>query len=180
MQPVVALDGSGSSFVCPECSADSTHTDKADPQTTETDQDALDPADRFRRLLEQCEESPHQDWLPEDLLEDLPPEAQTLLKLRLSPPVTGADETLSEEKIYHLRQQGYVVDQDAHGIRISGRLTGNPSLDQGLSASDIVRLAADLDGGLPTAGERKKCPKCEALNPPGGSTCQWCGEALTE
>lgn len=181
MQPVVALDGSGSSFVCPECSSDSTSVDEqADAQSAQTTQDTPDPADRFKRLLEECTERPHLDQLPDELFEDLPPEAQALLKQRLSAPVTGADETLSEEKIHHLRQQGYVVDQDAHGVRISGRLTGSPSLDQGLSASDIVRLAADLDGGVPTAGERKKCPNCEALNPPGQRSCQWCGEKLAD
>jgi hypothetical protein len=181
MQRVVSLDGSGPSFICPVCAADpKPSSDAVDPKAADTKPDTLEPSERFKQLLQQSDKKQDPDWIPDELLEDLPPEAQTLLKGRLSAPVTGADETLSEQKLHHLRQQGYVIDQDAHGVRIGGRLSGSPSQDRGLSASDIVRLAAELDGGLATRGERIKCPNCEALNPPGQRTCQWCGERLPD
>jgi hypothetical protein len=49
-----------------------------------------------------------------------------------------------------------------------------------LSPSEIVRLAAELDGGIAPPEKRVHCPKCDAVIPPGHSKCQWCGTTLSE
>jgi len=94
-------------------------------------------------------------------------------------PAYPASRPLSDEKIRALLDQGIVVEEDAHGLRLSGM----PVLGRGkgtgqLSASDIVRLAADLDGGVLPADQRRHCPHCDAVVPPRASRCEWCGKSL--
>lgn len=179
MQRVASLDGLGPVTLCPQCSQDPPQDIAPQEQHDPHEEvDGLDVRTRFRRLLKQHEESAQQ--LPDELLEDLPPDTRALLKLRLQPPASGAGEKLSEDRIQYLRQQGYIVDQDAHGVRIGGRLTGASSYDRGMSSSDIVRLAAELNGGMPSPSERKHCPQCEAMLPPGESRCQWCGADISD
>lgn len=181
MHHVASLDGPGLVTICPQCSEEPTEDASTQDKHVAPEGDSgLDARARFRRLLEQHDESTAEGLLPDELLEDLPPDVQSLLKLRLQQPASGAGETLGEDRIQDLRQQGYIVDQDAHGVRIGGRLTGASSYDRGLSSSDIVRLAAELNGGLPSSSERKHCPKCEAMLPPGESRCQWCGAEITD
>jgi hypothetical protein len=163
-------------IICPQCSRDPPQDIASQEQHDPPgEKGGLDARTRFRRLLKQHDESFTAQELPDELLEDLPPDTKELLKLRLQPPASGAAEKLSEDRIHYLRQQGYIVDQDAHGIRIGGRLIGTSSYDRGLSSSDIVRLAAELNGGVPSPSERKYCPKCEAMLPLGETRCQWCG-----
>ena len=82
---------------------------------------------------------------------------------------------LKEQTARYLRERGYVLDEDAHGLRISGSPSGG-STGSNLSPSDIVRMAAELDGGVKQAASLQTCPKCQARTPAGQAKCQWCGE----
>ena len=121
------------------------------------------------------EEIAHQ--LPEDLLEDLPEEARDLLR-GLKGSSSKQVEELSEDIASTLRDQGYVINLDAHGVRISGGPSSRSSDSGTLSPYDVVRLAADLEGGVPSPDQRKHCPKCDAVIPHGENRCSWCGEPL--
>jgi hypothetical protein len=80
---------------------------------------------------------------------------------------------LREDLAQELRHQGYAIQEDAHGIRIGGGLPGRGSA-AGMSPYDVIRMASDLEGGLPNPDELKRCPQCEAVVPPGSTRCQWC------
>jgi ribosomal protein L40E len=82
---------------------------------------------------------------------------------------------LKEQTARYLRERGYVLDEDAHGLRISGNPSGGAS-GSTLSPLDIVRMAAELDGGVKQATSLQTCPKCQARTPAGQAKCQWCGE----
>lgn len=82
---------------------------------------------------------------------------------------------LKEHTARYLRERGYVLEEDAHGLRISGNPSGGPS-GSALSPLDIVRMAAELDGGVKQAASLQTCPKCQARTPAGQAKCQWCGE----
>ena len=84
---------------------------------------------------------------------------------------------LKEQTARYLRERGYVLDEDAHGLRISGNPSGGAS-GPTLSPLDIVRMAAELDGGVKQAASLQTCPKCQARTPAGQPKCQWCGEAF--
>jgi len=77
-----------------------------------------------------------------------------------------------------LRHQGFVVDDDGQNIRL--RAVTGAGRGPGLGPSDIVRLAAELDGGIPPPEKRVHCPKCDAVIPSGHSKCQWCGTTLSQ
>jgi len=76
-----------------------------------------------------------------------------------------------------LRNQGFVVEDDGQSIRLRAMTGGRKG--PGLSASDIVRLAAELDGGVPPPEKRVHCPKCDAVIPLGQVKCQWCGATIS-
>jgi hypothetical protein len=135
------------------------------------------PAARFRKLMAQPEETA--DPWPEDLLEDLPEEARDLLRGLESAPSPPQVEELREDFASTLREQGYVINLDSHGVRISGGPSSRSSDTDNLSPYDVVRLAADLEGGIPSPDQRKHCPKCAAVIPQGDSRCPWCGETLS-
>jgi ribosomal protein L40E len=82
---------------------------------------------------------------------------------------------LKEDTARYLRERGFVLAEDAHGLRISGNPSGGPS-GSTLSPLDIVRMAAELDGGVKQAASLQTCPKCQARTPAGQAKCQWCGE----
>ncbi|MBN2554672.1 MAG: hypothetical protein JXA97_01930 [Anaerolineales bacterium] len=164
------LDGTGSVAVCPNCSRGPTPiTPTASPPS------AADPEPvRDSRLKDILHEASSQEASPsalEALLEDLDPEARELLKHqapKASAPQPGG---FREDFAQSLRYQGYTVQEDARGIRIGG----SPRSSGPSSPYDIVRMAAELDGGLKQGAERVFCPKCEAVLPAGSTKCQWCG-----
>jgi hypothetical protein len=84
---------------------------------------------------------------------------------------------LSDALTSALRDQGYVIDEDSGGIRLSGALNRRGGA---LSPYDVIRMASDLDGGLPSPDELKRCPKCEAVVPPKETRCSWCGTDLED
>jgi len=104
----------------------------------------------------------------QDQVREQPPAAPT------PQPATARGE-LTEETANILRQRGYILTEDARGLRITGKANvgagGSP-----LSPSDIVRMAAELEGGVKNTATLQTCPKCQARTPAGQAKCQWCGE----
>ncbi|MEW6569237.1 MAG: zinc ribbon domain-containing protein [Chloroflexota bacterium] len=138
-------------------------------------------SDRFKQLISQGGEPAKNPSWPEALLEDLPEDARRLLASRKPETPLGPGRTgkLREELVSILRAQGYTIQEDVHGVRIGGHPTGRlPGIDR-LSASDVVRMAADLDGGIPPPDKVRRCPKCDAVIPVDSQRCQWCGYAFS-
>ncbi len=198
MQWWPAIDGSGYVAVCPHCPptpesllaeppASSTRLDsltRPAPRPTSPVQEkprtAPSAPERFRQLISQAAQPPAEPSWPEALLEDLPEDARRLLAGRKpeSPAGPGQTARLREELVSILKSQGYTIQEDAHGIRISGHPTGRLRGTERLSASDVVRMAADLDGGIPSPDKVRRCPKCDAVIPIDSKRCHWCGQAL--
>lgn len=131
----------------------------------------LSGPNHFRQLLtEQVNNS-------EDLLDQVPEDLREILASRLGTPTPEVRSEFGEDTAQALRGLGYTVSQDLHGARISGapRVGGPPAA---LSPSDVVKLAAELEGGVKPRGQLPVCPKCQGLSPIGQSKCQWCGEPL--
>jgi hypothetical protein len=89
-----------------------------------------------------------------------------------------SDAEREEARRLSLSRQGFVLEEDAHGLRLSGVASRPGGLSSELSPYDIVRLAAELEGGVVPLEQRKRCPKCEAVVAPGDKQCQWCSEPL--
>jgi hypothetical protein len=87
-------------------------------------------------------------------------------------------EERAEARKQSLSRQGFVIQEDAHGLRLSGIASRPGGLRSQLSPYDVVRLAAELEGGVVPMEERKRCPKCDAVVNPGDKRCQWCSEIL--
>ena len=87
-------------------------------------------------------------------------------------------EDREEARRQSLNRQGFVLQEDAHGLRLSGVSSRPRGLSSQLSPYDIVRLAAELEGGIVPMEQRKHCPKCNAVVNPGDKRCQWCSETL--
>ncbi|MCJ7511872.1 MAG: hypothetical protein MUO23_02745 [Anaerolineales bacterium] len=82
--------------------------------------------------------------------------------------------------IRSLVDQGIIVDEDARGPRLTGMpVRGRGQATGRLSATDIVRLVANLDGGVLPADQRQHCPHCDAVVPRQASRCSWCGNGLS-
>jgi hypothetical protein len=77
-----------------------------------------------------------------------------------------------------LNRKGFILDEDSRGLRLSSVASRSAGPGAQLSAYDIVRLAADLEGGILPVEQRKRCPKCDAVISPGDKRCQWCSEVL--
>jgi hypothetical protein len=178
MQWMPALDGSGDIAICPSCSSESTPlTDQQSEGVHPPDKEKeTDPASKFRKILSETGEQPSPAELPEDMLEDLPEEARNLLTRKSTPKPDPTSEELSEHIASSLRDQGYVISHDGHGVRISGELSSSRADPTPMSPYDIVRIAADLEGGVVPPEKRRNCTKCEAVIPIGDDHCQMCGE----
>jgi len=75
--------------------------------------------------------------------------------------------------------QGIIVEEDARGLRLTGKpVRGRGKQTGQLSATDIVRLAADLDGGVLPPEQRRHCHHCDAVVPLQATRCEWCGKSL--
>ena len=162
--------------ICPTCTSDQTHNEIDKPDITHAFQkEDSDPGTRFRKLISQVHETNLNDPLPDSLLEGLSEEARSLLSGEATPS-TSPPEKFSEDIASSLRAQGFVIDQDAHGVRISGGFVPSDGGSGEMSSTDIVRLAADLQGGVLPPEDRVHCTKCDAVIPVNDSKCQWCGE----
>lgn len=161
--------------ICPTCTSDQTHNEIDKPDMSHASQeDDSDPGTRFRKLISQFHETNPNDPLPDSLLEGLSEEARSLLSGEATPSRSPHDK-FSEDIASSLRAQGYVLDQDPRGVRISGDFVPSGSGSGEMSSNDIVRLAADLQGGVLSPEDRVHCTKCDAVIPANDSKCQWCG-----
>ncbi|MFQ5922548.1 MAG: hypothetical protein ACE5M4_06855 [Anaerolineales bacterium] len=123
-----------------------------------------DPA-QFRELLKPGSQ-------PEHLLEQVPEEMRGVLAARLKAAEETDSPSFSENTASTLREQGYVVSEDVRGAR----LASTPGQSTDLSPSDVVKMAAELDGGIQPQTKLPICSKCQAASPVGEAQCQWCGE----
>jgi hypothetical protein len=87
-------------------------------------------------------------------------------------------EERAEARKKSLSRQGFILQEDAHGLRLSGVTSRPGGLNSQLSPYDVIRLAADLEGGIVPKEQRKHCPKCNAVVNHGDKRCQWCSEIL--
>jgi len=136
-----------------------------------SDRRPLSGANHFRQLIAEKEGN------PEDLLDQVPEELRELLAGRLRAPAAGTRAEFREDTVQALRGMGFTLSEDPHGVRITSapRMGGPPAA---LSPSDVVKLAAELEGGVKPRGQLPVCPKCQGLSPIGQAKCQWCGEPL--
>jgi len=90
------------------------------------------------------------------------------------------DEQISgaEALAQSMRDRGYLIEEDATGIRLSGAPVRRGSQSSMMSASELVQLAAEMDGGILPPEERIHCPHCDAVIKPGENRCPWCSKSL--
>ena len=111
----------------------------------------------------------------EHLLDQVPEEMRGVLAARLKAAYEITGSNFSEATASALREQGYVVSEDAHGAR----LTASPGNSDDFSPSDVVKLAADLDGGVQPQTKLPICGNCRSASPIGELQCQWCGQPFS-
>jgi hypothetical protein len=174
------VDGDGYLLVCDRCDYQRVLQRPPEPQP-ESDQSARsDDTARFRRLLAEGEATERDEDWPDELLEDLPPEARQALETkRDAPEPSPRDEGVPDRVTRTLMDYGFAVDEDARGLRLrsAGGLRRPGTGD--LSAHDVVRLASELGGAPPPPEERRACPKCKAMVPRTATRCQWCDAELS-
>ena len=174
MEPRPSLDGDGWVALCPRCPNAPLIPLRAAPPPDPLERDMATA--RFKKLTQPFAPPRPGGW-PEALLEDLPEDAREMLRRR--PPTPGVQGTaqLREDMAKALRDQGYVLSEDARGLRISGAPVQRGKTTGELSVSDVIRMASDLGGSLP-AEKRIHCPKCDAVVANDVGRCPWCGQAI--
>jgi hypothetical protein len=190
MQAMPALDGSGYLWLCPRCpdgqpvagferAEDVAPSPAASfPPPAQASAPPSSPAKtgtgRLRDLINATPEA-----IPDSLLEDLPEEARKALSTsgtgKLPPSPVDNHEGLVET----MRRQGYVITEDSKGVRLSGSLSPRFTNTSELRPLDVIRLAADMEGGVPAPDKLVRCTKCDAVVPQSSERCQWCGTPLT-
>ena len=110
------------------------------------------------------------------LPEDLPPEKRARLRQALRRRRDAG--FVSPSLDLSLRDRGYVFHQDAHGLRFGGDIIGRGPGTGRLTPLDVIRLAAELDGGLPGEDEKTVCPQCQAVVTRTEPRCTWCGHVF--
>jgi hypothetical protein len=181
MQAQPNLDGTGLVAICVECPNAPVIPIREATDAPASPSVPADAPSRFRGLLAKAGDVPPPGTIPDSLLGELPEEARRLLTPtpKSQAPTAPRPAGLREEDRRSLLDQGLVVSEDARGIRITGLPVSGRGPGTGrLSPTDIVRLAADLDGGVPPPEKRIRCPKCDAVLPEGLHRCTWCGQAL--
>jgi hypothetical protein len=176
MLQFLTLDGLDYVNLCRSCSTNTepikVEEEIQGPPPPEEPIEEVDPRMRFRELIDVSQEE--STW-SEEILESLPEDAREILLGKKPISDLPEDEQFSENLAQSLRDRGYVIDQDAHGVRISGGPSGGLDSEE-FSPYDVIRMATDLEGGVLPLDERVHCLKCDAVIPPGGGRCQWCGE----
>jgi hypothetical protein len=138
--------------------------DHGEPQSTPDDV----PPVQLRDLM-----NPEHD--PDHLLDQVPEDMRAVLAARLKAAEKTESPGFNENTAAALRDQGYVVTEDARGARLSS----TPGQSSDLSPTDVVKMAAELDGGVQPQTKLPICGKCEAASPIGDTFCQWCGEPFS-
>ncbi len=174
MEARPSIDGDGWVALCPSCPNAPLIPLKEPPPPDPLERD--NATARFKKLTQPIAPPKAGAW-PASLLEDLPEEARKLLQKR--PPAAGIKGTaqLREEMAKALRDQGYVISEDAHGMRLSGSPVNRGRGSGQLSVSDVIRMASELGGELP-AEKRGRCPKCDAVIDTDVERCPWCGDVI--
>jgi hypothetical protein len=176
MVQLLTLDDLDYANVCPTCPAKiepiKEEEDVREPSPPEEPLQEIDPRMRFRELIVTYQKEP--TW-SDEVLESLPEDAREILLGKKPTSDATVDEQFSEDIYQSLRNRGYVIGMDAHGVRISGGPSGGID-SEAFSPYDVIRMAADLEGGVLPLDERIHCLKCDAVIPPGEERCQWCGE----
>ncbi len=182
MQAMPALDGAGYLWLCPRCPdgqpVAASEPEQDIPPSAPAPPQAAPPAKtgtgRLRDLINATPEA-----IPDSLLEDLPEEARKALTPsgtgKLPPSLVENHEGLVET----MRRQGYVITEDSTGVRLTGRLSPRFAKTSEIRPLDVIRLAADMDGGVPPPDKLVRCTKCDAVVPLRSERCQWCGTPLT-
>lgn len=173
------VDGSGYVQICDNCDYQRKVETAATPPAGDSTPAKGENPQRFRRLIAEGEQPAQPDEWPEELLEDLPPEARQALKGR---PPSSSTSPAADEVPGHVKRTlmdyGFAVDEDARGLRLRspGGLRRPGTGD--LSATDVVRLASQLGGAPPPPEERRTCPSCQAVVPKTAARCSWCDAEL--
>ncbi len=149
--------------------------DSSEP-TDRTGEMLLDEAEPIGTGSAQFRELLKPDSDPEHLLDQVPEEMRGVLAARLKAAEETDSPMFSETTAATLRDRGFIVSEDVHGARLSAA----PGQSADLSASDVVKLAADLDGGVQPQTELPICSSCQAASPIGELQCQWCGEPFSD
>lgn len=174
MQALPRLD-QGYHWVCPECPVPNPQQDMKSRQDVEPEAKVEgEGSSRLRELLQASEASPEE--LPPDLLEDLPDHLIQALDRSRQVEIDAGTKPLREETIQSLRDRGYIITEDSRGPRISGRTYSSRGDTGKLTPSEVVRIAAEMEGGIHP--NQKRCEHCDALSPRDSTTCQWCDRPL--
>ncbi len=132
--------------------------------------ESIEPSSaHFRELLKP-------DVSPEHLLDQVPEELRGVLAARLKAAEETDTPVFNEATAARLREQGFIVSEDAHGARLSA----TPGQAADFSPSEVVKLAADLDGGVQPQAKLPICSNCQAASPVGETQCQWCGQPFPD
>ena len=177
MQLLPALNGSYDAPICLQCSKERESGLKSfgpnlHPPLSSKD----DSSSRFRKILAE-EQRTKDDPLPTWMLDELPEEARRLLSGHELPSGPSLGPKLSNDLAKALRDQGYVIHEDEKGMHLGGALVSRGGTPTAMSPYDVIRMAADMEGGLAPPDELLRCKKCDALIPHGEERCQWCGES---
>jgi hypothetical protein len=177
MTRLPTVGGGGFLWMCNQCDYQRLVEEESPPR--EESSPEVDDPHRFRRLIADAGTSENPDAWPEELLQELPPEAREALEKKGAP--TKSDTSDSEIPGHvkrTLMDYGFAIDEDARGVRLRspGGLRRPGTGD--LSPSDVVRLASQLGGSAPPPEERRTCPSCKAVVPRTATRCSWCDADL--
>jgi hypothetical protein len=165
MEPLPTLEGSGHAYVCRSCPDQAPISADRDSQSSQTE-----ASERFRNLLKEAEQH-KDDSIP---IAELPEQARRLLMRRSE---TGS---FRKETIDSLRDRGFVIDEDAHGQRISGLPYSSRGDTGQLSPSEVIRMASELEGGAIAPDQQIHCGNCNAVVHLDQEKCPWCDHPIGE
>jgi len=178
MQLLPALNGNHDVPICLQCSKEPESGNISfEPSLPNTPSSQDDSLSRFRNILTE-EHRTKGDPLPGWMINELPEEARRLLSNQVPPAKPSLGPKLSDDLAKALRDQGYVIHEDERGVHLGGALVRRGGTPAAISPYDVIRMAAETQGGIAPQNELARCKKCDALIPPGDERCQWCAESL--
>ncbi|MBE9479340.1 MAG: hypothetical protein IMY80_05185 [Chloroflexi bacterium] len=177
MQLLPTLNGSHAAPICLQClKAPEPGFKSFEPKLSSAPPSKDDSSSRFRKILAE-EQRTKDNPLPGWMMDELPEEARRLLSGHELPTGPSLGPKLSDDLAKALRDQGYVIHEDEKGMHLGGALVSRGGTPAAMSPYDVIRMAADMEGGLAPPDELLRCKKCDALIPHGDERCQWCGES---
>ena len=174
MQLLPALNGTHDVPVCQQCSKErKTGLKSFDPAPEPSSSSKEEACDRFKNILleeQRTKGDPPPDWM----LDKLPKDARRLLSGQKPSTRPSLGPGLSDDLAKALRDQGYIIHKDDKGVHLGGSLVSRGGSHTPFSPYDVIRMAADMEGGIAPADELTRCRQCEALIPHSEKRCQWC------